>query len=92
MEEQCGAPAPEDALTAREREVFEWIGQGKTNGEIASILGRSVHTVKRHVERILAKLGVENRCAAALLSAGTPAAEMPEVGLSTYITRRAPTV
>jgi|GEM_PF-486739 len=89
VEEQCGAPAPEDALTAREREVFEWIGQGKTNGEIAAILGRSVHTVKRHVERILAKLGVENRCAAALLSAGAGAAESPAtgLGLSTYITR-----
>ena len=88
VEEQCGAPAPEDALTAREREVFEWLGQGKTNGEIAAILGRSVHTVKRHVERILAKLGVENRCAAALLSAGpsTPA-PVAGLGLSTYITR-----
>lgn len=88
VEEQSGSPAPEDALTAREREVFEWIGQGKTNGEIAAILGRSIHTVKRHVEKILAKLGVENRCSAALLSAGTPVVEAG-VGLSTYIARPA---
>jgi DNA-binding CsgD family transcriptional regulator len=84
VEEQFGAPAPEDALTAREREVWEWLGQGKTNGEIAAILGRSIHTVKRHVERVLAKLGVENRYAAALLSAGTPPPAR-EVGPSTYI-------
>ena len=87
VEEQCGTPAPEQALTRREREVYEWIGQGKTNGEIAAILGRSVHTVKRHVERILAKLGVENRCSAALLSAGTLPSPAAEIGHSTYITR-----
>jgi DNA-binding CsgD family transcriptional regulator len=91
VEEQCGAPAPEEALTAREREVLEWIGQGKTNGEIGAILGRSVHTVKRHVERILAKLGVENRCAAALLSTGTPA-PVAGIGLSTYIARNSPQI
>jgi DNA-binding CsgD family transcriptional regulator len=86
VEELAGGAPPEESLTAREREVFEWIGQGKTNGEIAAILNLSVHTVKRHVEHILSKLGVENRCAAALLSAGTPAPPLG-LGLSTYITR-----
>ena len=51
-------------LSTREREVLEWIGEGKSNSEIAIILGISLHTVKRHVERIFAKLGVENRHAA----------------------------
>lgn len=55
-----------DTLTAREQEVLEWMQEGKSNPEIGVILGISTHTVKRHVERVLAKLGVENRVAAAL--------------------------
>ena len=53
-------------LTAREREVHHWLAQGKTNDEIAGILGISTHTVKHHVDHIFQKLGVENRYAAAL--------------------------
>ena len=52
-------------LTPREHEVLRWIGEGKSNSEIATILGVSTATAKTHVERILAKLGVENRTAAA---------------------------
>jgi len=52
-------------LTPREREVLEWIGQGKTNGEIALILNASVGTVKKHAEHVFMKLGVETRTAAA---------------------------
>lgn len=48
-------------LTAREREILNWIAQGKTNPEIAKILGRSEQTVKNQVSGILGKLGVENR-------------------------------
>jgi DNA-binding CsgD family transcriptional regulator len=56
-------------LSAREHEVMEWMTQGKTNAEIATILGISLHTVKRHVEKILQKLGVPNRSAAVLTQA-----------------------
>ena len=66
MLEESALPAPGSDLTTREREVQEWLAQGKSNAEIGIILGISIHTVKRHVERILFKLGVENRCAAAL--------------------------
>ena len=53
---------PEQAhLTAREREILNWITQGKTNPEIAQILDRSEQTVKNQVSGILGKLGVENR-------------------------------
>jgi DNA-binding CsgD family transcriptional regulator len=52
-------------LTAREAEVLLWVAQAKRNGEIAVILGISERTVLKHMERILAKLGVENRTAAA---------------------------
>ncbi len=65
--EQEAAPPLEATLTEREREVLEWLGQGKANSEIGIILGISTHTVKRHVERILSKLGAENRYAAALV-------------------------
>lgn len=52
-------------LTRREAEVADWLAEGKANAEIATILGISRATVKIHVERILTKLGVENRTAAA---------------------------
>jgi DNA-binding CsgD family transcriptional regulator len=54
------------AISAREQEVLEWLEEGKSNGEIALILGISEHTVRHHLERIFSKLGVENRRAAML--------------------------
>ncbi len=51
-------------LTPREAEVLYWVSEGKTNPEIALILGSSRRTVEKHVEHILEKLGVENRLAA----------------------------
>jgi DNA-binding CsgD family transcriptional regulator len=52
-------------LTRRQAEVLAWLAQGKTNGEIASILAISPNTVARHVEAILVQLGVATRTAAA---------------------------
>jgi DNA-binding NarL/FixJ family response regulator len=52
-------------LTPRQGEVLYWIAQGKTNSEIAIILGTSPRTVDKHVEQLLERLGVENRLAAA---------------------------
>ena len=52
-------------LTPREAEVLHWIASGKTNEEIAIILGVSFFTVKTHVKHIFARLGVETRTAAA---------------------------
>ena len=56
----------EDHLSPREQQVAEWVGEGKSNEEIAIILGISAHTVKNHLDKIFRKLGVENRCAAAV--------------------------
>jgi DNA-binding CsgD family transcriptional regulator len=53
-------------LTPREIEVALWLAQGKTNPEVALILATPVRTIEKHVERILRKLGVENRVAAAV--------------------------
>jgi DNA-binding response OmpR family regulator/DNA-binding CsgD family transcriptional regulator len=57
-------------LTAREAEVLYWVVAGKTNRDIGDILGASPATVKKHLERILAKLGVETRTAAAAIAIG----------------------
>jgi DNA-binding CsgD family transcriptional regulator len=57
-------------LTSREREILDWIAAGRTTREIAQLLTVSPHTVRKHVENILAKLGVGTRSAAvALVSA-----------------------
>ena len=42
-----------------------WLARGKSNAEIAEILGISAATVGKHLEHIYPKLGVENRTAAA---------------------------
>jgi DNA-binding NarL/FixJ family response regulator len=53
-------------LTPRVAETLLWVAQGKTNSEIATILGNSESTVKKHVLEIFEKLGVETRTAASL--------------------------
>ncbi len=55
-------------LNDREREVAVTVGQGRSNAEIAAALYMSVATVKTHVSRILAKLGLNNRVQIALLT------------------------
>lgn len=51
-------------LSAREQDVMDWLAQGKSNHDIGVILGISPHTVRKHLENIFRKLGVENRTAA----------------------------
>ncbi|WP_409341665.1 response regulator [Paenibacillus sp. MBLB4367] len=48
-------------LTAREREILEWVARGKSNREISEQLVISEHTVKNHMKNILQKLHLENR-------------------------------
>ena len=55
-------------LTTREGEVLSWLSKGKTNRDIAQILGLSPRTVDKHLEQIYSKLGVENRTAAAAIA------------------------
>lgn len=61
----------EAALTPRETEVLSWLAKGKTNRDIADILGMSHRTVNKHLEHIFEKLGVETRAAAAALASRT---------------------
>jgi DNA-binding NarL/FixJ family response regulator len=55
-------------LTPRESEVLFWVARGKTNDEIATVLGIGLTTVKKHLESTYAKLGVENRTTAAAMA------------------------
>jgi DNA-binding NarL/FixJ family response regulator len=51
-------------LTPRAAETLLWLAQGKTNSDIATILDITESTVKKHVQEIFEKLGVETRSAA----------------------------
>jgi len=53
-------------LTAREAEVLLWVAQGKSNGDIALLLGMAEKTVKKHMGSIFDKLGLEGRNAATI--------------------------
>lgn len=52
--------APDD-LTARQQQVADCLAQGMRNAQIAESLGISLHTVRRHMEQIFRRLGVNNR-------------------------------
>ena len=62
----CAAKTREAILTAAEERVLTLVSQSMTNREIASNLGVSPATVKRHLENILRKLKVRNRVEAAI--------------------------
>jgi len=51
-------------LTPRAAEALLWLAQGKTNSDIATILGVTESTIKKHVQEMFEKLGVETRGAA----------------------------
>ena len=59
-------PGGSAVLTARERDVLTCIAQGKSNKEIARLLGISDQTVKNHITAILRKLGVNDRTQAVI--------------------------
>jgi len=56
--------AEREPLTPREIEVFELLGKGLSNRDIAGVLGISAHTAKYHVAQILAKVGAATRAEA----------------------------
>ncbi|GHA72760.1 DNA-binding response regulator [Streptomyces tendae] len=69
-----GEPAKEEepdalpGLTDREREILALIGEGLTNRQIGQRLYLAEKTVKNHISRLLAKLGVERRIQAAVIA------------------------
>ncbi|MER6068622.1 response regulator transcription factor [Streptomyces sp. NPDC001817] len=65
---QTAVPADLVALTPREREVLTLLGRGLSNTELATELTLSEATVKSHVARIFAKLGLRDRAQAVVLA------------------------
>jgi DNA-binding NarL/FixJ family response regulator len=55
-------------LTPREAEVLLWVAQGKSNPEIAAILGAADNTIKVHLARVFEKIGADNRHSAMLMA------------------------
>lgn len=72
----AGGNRAEAVLTKRQREIMEWISEGKTSAEVAIILDISPRTVEKHLEAVFQRLGVENRIGAVRryldLKAGQP--------------------
>ncbi|WP_103511527.1 response regulator transcription factor [Streptomyces sp. SM13] len=70
---RSGQPPAEEpdmlpGLTDREREILDLIGDGLTNRQIGQRLYLAEKTVKNHISRLLAKLGVERRIQAAVIA------------------------
>jgi len=73
IQRKAGAPEPAALmqafrLTPREADVLYWAALGKTNRDIADILGMSPRTANKHLEHVFEKLGVETRTAAARMA------------------------
>jgi len=59
--EKPGGADPYEALTDREKQVLKLVAEGRSNKEVAEILGISVKTAMSHREHVMEKLGVHNR-------------------------------
>jgi len=56
-----GGGDPYEALTDREKQVLKLVAEGKSNKEVAEVLGISVKTAMSHREHVMEKLGTHNR-------------------------------
>jgi DNA-binding NarL/FixJ family response regulator len=68
MDQPSAEPVPLSGLTDQQLRILALLAQGLTNREIGARLYLAEKTVKNHVTRILAKLGVQRRTQAALLA------------------------
>ncbi len=64
-----GAGEPADDLSEREREVLQLVADGLSVHEIADQLALSIHTVRNHIRRLMAKLGTHTRLEAVVIGA-----------------------
>lgn len=61
---RSGAASPKSALeplSDRQMEILRWAAQGKSNGDIAEIIGQKKRTVEYHMKEIIKKLGVSSK-------------------------------
>ena len=58
---RAGAPAGDDALSERERQIADLVAEGRTNKQVAAALFLSEKTIEHNLSRIYAKLGVRSR-------------------------------
>jgi DNA-binding NarL/FixJ family response regulator len=58
--DEAGREVPLNRLTSREREVTQLLTEGKSNKEVATVLGLSVKTVEAHRTRIMLKLNIRS--------------------------------
>lgn len=58
-------------LKRREGEVMQWVAAGKTDKDVAALMGLSPRTVHKHLQNVYAKLGVETRTAAVMRTLGS---------------------
>jgi len=69
-------------LTERETEVLTWVAEGKSNRDVGIILGIKSATVKKHLEHIFRKIGVETRTAAVALVVRATRQIIPAIALT----------
>jgi two-component system, NarL family, response regulator DevR len=79
-EEAGRRPRAPTGLTDREREVLALVGEGLTNRQIGQRLYLAEKTVKNHISRLLAKLGVDRRVQAAVIATEALAGEQRDAG------------
>lgn len=75
---RAGSATPRGSVTERERQILGWVQEGKSNHQIATVLGISPLTVKNHVQKILRKLGASNRAQAVSRAMAIGALSPPE--------------
>jgi DNA-binding CsgD family transcriptional regulator len=82
LEDSGGSPGALSVLglSAREAEVLYWVAAGKSGPVISTILGIRHDTVRSHLKKIFAKLGVENRLSAALRALQILHRQNPDTG------------
>jgi transcriptional regulator EpsA len=79
------AGAIHSLISVRQRQIIHWLHEGKTNWEIARILGMTEKNVKYHIEQILVKLDVRNRTQAVACAVGLGLLSQTSTSIPAYL-------
>lgn len=69
LDEFAEAERPTPTLSPREREILHWVARGKSNNDLATILGISAATVATYLQRVFTKLDASDRVTAVVIAA-----------------------